>query len=181
MKIYTKTGDQGDTGLYGGGRVRKDHVRLEAFGTIDELNAVLGLVRTEQLDDDLQKLLERIQNELFNLGAELATPDPKNLSDRIAESHITAHEQMIDRLEAELEPLKNFILPGGTRAAGLFHLARTVCRRAERRAVTLQEVSQEPVSNLIIIYLNRLSDLLFILARVTNRRAGKDDVPWTKN
>jgi cob(I)alamin adenosyltransferase len=178
MKIYTKTGDEGETGLYGGGRVRKDHARLEAFGTVDELNAAIGVLRAELLNDDIQSLLESIQNQLFNLGAELATPDPENLPNKIGATQIEALEKSIDRFEDELQPLKNFILPGGTRVAGVLHLARTICRRAERRVITMQELIDETISQQIVIYLNRLSDLLFVLARVVNRRAGNDDVPW---
>jgi cob(I)alamin adenosyltransferase len=181
MKIYTKTGDDGETGLYGGGRVRKDHARLEAFGTVDELNAAIGVLRAEALDEDIQALLEMIQNQLFNLGAELATPQAEILPNKINAAPIEALEKSIDRFEEELQPLKNFILPGGTRAAGLLHLCRTICRRAERRVITMQELVDEAISQGIVIYLNRLSDLLFVLARAVNRRAGKSDVPWTPN
>ncbi len=179
MKIYTKTGDRGETGLFGGPRVRKDDPRIEAYGTVDELNAVLGLARCEPLDGPLDALLASIQNELFDLGAELATPDPQRSGTRIlAAAHIARLEAAIDQHEAALEPLKAFILPGGTRAAALLHLARTVCRRAERRLVTLAD--REPISADLIIYLNRLSDLFFVLARAANRAAGLPDVPWKK-
>ena len=179
MKIYTKTGDRGDTGLFGGPRVRKDDPRIEAYGTVDELNAVLGLVRCEPLEAPLDALLASIQRELFDLGAELATPDPQRLGTHtIAAPHIARLEAAVDQHEAHLEPLKVFILPGGTRAAALLHLARTVCRRAERRLVTLAD--REAISADLIIYLNRLSDLLFVLARSANRSAGLADVPWTK-
>lgn len=181
MKIYTKTGDDGETGLYGGGRVRKDHARLEAFGTVDELNAAIGVLRAESLDQDIQTLLEMIQNQLFNLGAELATPQAEILPNKINTAQIEMLEKSIDRFEEELQPLKNFILPGGTRAAGLLHLCRTICRRAERRVITMQEFVDEAISQGIVIYLNRLSDLLFVVARVVNRRAGMNDVPWTPN
>lgn len=177
MKIYTKTGDRGDTGLFGGPRVRKDDPRIEAYGTVDELNAVLGLARCEPLDEPLDSLLASIQNELFELGAELATPDPQRLGTHtIAAAHIARLEAAIDQYEARLEPLKAFILPGGTRSAALLHLARTVCRRAERRLVTLAD--REAISADLMIYLNRLSDLLFVLARLANRAAGLADVPW---
>lgn len=179
MKIYTKTGDRGDTGLFGGPRVRKDDPRIEAYGTVDELNAVLGLIRCEPLEASLDALLASIQNELFDLGAELATPDPQRLGTHtIAAPHIGRLEAAIDQHEAHLEPLKAFILPGGTRAAALLHVARTVCRRAERRLVTLAD--REAISADLIIYLNRLSDLLFVLARSANRAAGLADVPWKK-
>lgn len=179
MKIYTKTGDDGDTGLFGGPRVRKDAPRIEAYGTVDELNAVLGLARAEGLPADVDGLLARIQNELFDLGAELATPEPERLGDlRLGPADIAGLEAAIDRHEADLAPLKTFILPGGTRAAASLHLARTVCRRAERRVVSL--AADEPVSRHLVVYLNRLSDLLFVLARTANRAAGGADIPWSK-
>lgn len=179
MKIYTKTGDRGDTGLFGGPRVRKDDPRIEAYGTVDELNAALGLVRCERLDGPLDALLANIQSELFNVGAELATPDPQRLGTHtIATEHIARLEAAIDQHEVKLEPLKAFILPGGTRSAALLHLARTVCRRAERRLVTLAD--REAISADLMIYLNRLSDLLFVLARWANRSAGVADAPWKK-
>src|SRR5690242_1194331 len=137
MKIYTKTGDDGETGLFGGPRVRKNCPRIEAYGTVDELNAVVGLVRTEGPPADIDELLARIQNELFDLGAQLATPEPAKFGIAGAtEAHVAALEGAIDRYEAELEPLRQFILPGGTAAAAALHLARTVCRRAERLVVT---------------------------------------------
>ncbi len=181
MKIYTKTGDDGQTGLFGGPRIAKHAPRIEAYGTVDELNAVLGLVRCEldgaAIHEPLDELLERIQCELFDLGGELATPDPARLGTRVlGGKHIEALEAAIDRHEADLEPLKQFILPGGTRVAALLHLARTVCRRAERHVVALAK--QEPIANDLIVYLNRLSDLLFVLARWTNQQAGQHDVPW---
>ncbi len=180
MKIYTKTGDLGETGLFGGPRVRKDAPRIEAYGTVDELNALLGLARAETLGGDFDQLLARIQNELFDLGAELATPDPQAKHTAIiGATHIADLEAAIDRYEAQLAPLKQFILPGGTRGAAIVHLARTVCRRAERRLVTL--AASEPVSQTAIIYLNRLSDLLFVLARAINQAGGSPDVPWQKS
>jgi cob(I)alamin adenosyltransferase len=190
MKIYTKTGDDGETGLFGGPRVRKDHIRIEAYGTVDELNAVLGVVRTQSPPAQLDALLVTFQNQLFDLGAELATPEPKKFGIAgVTPQQVAALEQAIDRHEAELEPLRQFILPGGTPAAASLHLARTICRRAERLLVTLAAVVvegneglvAEPISSDALIYLNRLSDLLFVLARWTNRKAGVADVPWQKS
>lgn len=180
MKIYTKTGDGGETGLFGGPRVAKNHPRVEAYGDVDELNAVLGVVRSEGVGQSIDELLAAIQNRLFDLGAELASPDPDRTGTRrITAQQIAALEAAIDFHDAGLPPLKNFILPGGARPAALLHLARTVCRRAERRVVALGE--NEPVSAEIIIYLNRLSDLLFVLARCVNTAAGMKDIEWQKN
>jgi cob(I)alamin adenosyltransferase len=180
MKIYTKTGDEGETGLFGGPRVRKDAPRIEAYGAVDELNAVLGLVRAEPLPADIDALLATIQNELFDLGAELATPDPAKMGvGALGPSQIAKLEAAIDRHEALLPPLKQFVLPGGSRAAAALHVGRTVCRRAERRAITLASV--ERISPQLIVYLNRLSDLLFVLARAVNHAAGLPDVPWQKS
>jgi cob(I)alamin adenosyltransferase len=165
MKIYTKTGDDGTTGLYGGGRVRKDHARIEAFGAVDELNAAVGLARAEPLPAEIDILLKRIQNELFDLGAELATPQPTQQGLQVV---------------AALAPLKNFILPAGTRAAAALHLARTICRRAERHAITLAAETAENISRHVVIYLNRLSDLLFVLARTANATAGRAETEWQK-
>ena len=164
MKIYTKTGDAGQTGLFGGPRVAKDDPRIEAYGAVDELNAALGLARAESLPPEIDTLLARIQNELFDLGAELATPNPAAHGMAVlGPAHCEALEQAIDRHEAGLPPLKEFILPGGSRGAAALHLARTICRRAERRLVTLANSSAEPVSANLVIYLNRLGDLLFVL------------------
>ena len=176
MKIYTKTGDAGETGLFGGPRVRKDHARIEAFGTVDELNSELGIVRTHAPAATFDPLLRRIQNELFDLGAQLATPGPAD--ERITEAHVAAIEAEIDRHEEELEPLKNFILPAGTPLAAAIHVARTVCRRAERRVVSLAAETGTAIPANAIEYLNRLGDLLFVLARVANRQAGVADDPW---
>ena len=181
MKIYTKTGDQGETGLFGGPRVGKNDPRIEAYGTVDELNSVLGLVRCEPLPAAVADLIARIQNELFSLGAELATPDPRAQGTAlIGPAQSAALEQAIDLFESGLAPLKQFILPGGTRAAAALHLARTVCRRAERRLVALRRAAAEPVSGELVVYLNRLGDLLFVLARAVNSAAGVADVPWQK-
>ena len=176
MKIYTKTGDTGDTGLFGGPRARKDHARIEAFGTVDELNSHLGLVRTYSLPKDCDALLRRIQCELFDLGAQLATPDSK--SERIERRHITALEKAIDLHESGLSPLDCFILPAGTLAAASLHVARTVCRRAERRVVTLASQSHTTIPLSAIEYLNRLGDLLFVLARFTNKDFSVADDQW---
>lgn len=179
MKIYTKTGDKGETGLFGGPRVRKDHPRIDAYGTVDELNSVLGLARAAGTDSEIDRLLAQMQNELFSVGAELAAPNPDQKGLRvIAQQHIESLEQAIDHFETELPPLKQFILPAGTPAAAALHLARTVCRRAERCVVALDLLPGETVSPELIIYLNRVSDLLFVLARVANHRAGEADVVW---
>jgi cob(I)alamin adenosyltransferase len=181
MKIYTKTGDEGETGLFGGPRTSKDAPRIEAYGTVDELNSVLGMVRAQLASGEIHELVRRIQNELFELGAQLATPDPAaHQTALVGPRQIAALESAIDRYEAGLEPLKQFILPGGTPAAAGLHLARAVCRRAERRVVTLVRESSAPVAGDTIVYLNRLSDLLFVLARAVNRQAGRDDEPWQK-
>jgi cob(I)alamin adenosyltransferase len=179
MKIYTKVGDDGQTGLFGGPRVAKDAPRIEAYGTVDELNAVLGLARCADLPADVDGVLARVQHQLFDLGAELATPEPEKFNVRVlGAGQIAALEQAIDAFEVGLPPLKQFILPGGTPGAARLHLARTVCRRAERCLVSL--AAAETISQELIIYLNRLGDLLFVLARVANFRAGKDDVAWQK-
>jgi cob(I)alamin adenosyltransferase len=189
MKIYTKTGDAGDTGLFGGPRVPKDDLRIEAYGTVDELNAVLGLARSQsttasaqdKLPVEIDALLAGIQHALFDLGSQLATPDPKSRGTSfITTKQIEALEHAIDRFETQLPPLKNFILPGGSPSAAWLHLARTFCRRAERRVVTLIQREQEKLSPEILIYLNRLSDLLFVLARAVNQSAGQSDVLWKK-
>lgn len=176
MKIYTKQGDAGKTGLWGGERVSKDSLRVNAYGNVDELNAVLGVVRASDLPADLDARLARVQNELFVLGSDLATPGESDRIPRIVRDYIVQMEQEIDQFQAELEPLRQFILPGGTFAAAYTHLARTVCRRAERSIVTLAE--EEPINELILPYVNRLSDWLFVLGRIVNARAGVSDVPW---
>ncbi|MDQ7041755.1 MAG: cob(I)yrinic acid a,c-diamide adenosyltransferase [Rhodothermus sp.] len=179
MKIYTRTGDDGTTALFGGGRVPKSHPRIAAYGTVDELNSWLGLVRPHLLPDeaDLDLLLQRLQGMLFEAGADLATPlDSRARTVRIESTHIEAIEQEIDRLEAQLPPLKTFILPGGTPAAAMLHVARTVCRRAERHAVAAMQ--QEKLNPEVVRFLNRLSDLLFVLARWINHRRGTSETPW---
>ena len=181
MKIYTKTGDQGDTGLFGGGRVGKDDPRVQAYGDVDELNASLGLVRAIELMPRVDEVIVGVQRDLFSIGALLATPDPLKMEEHLAkarldEERIAQLEHAIDDCERELEPLRAFILPGGTPKAATLHVARTVCRRAERQIVSLRRSVAVP--ELVVIYLNRLSDLLFMLARVANRRAGAGEVTW---
>lgn len=171
-KIYTRTGDNGSTGLGDGTRVGKDHPRVEAYGEVDELNSVIGMLLTLDMDADLRGHLTDIQHELFDLGGELCIPGRSALVD----AQVTRLENVLDALNADLQPLKEFILPGGTPAAALCHLARTVCRRAERRVIALQRT--EAVSSVAIRYLNRLSDLLFVMARAFNRRAQRPDVLW---
>lgn len=188
MKIYTKTGDAGETGLFGGGRVRKDHPRIAAYGTLDELNAVLGVARAEiarsaDLESNivtaLDALLGTIQNRLFDLGAELAAPQSEAKgAQRIQQNHVEVLEQAIDQYESGLPPLRQFILPGGTAVAAQLHVARCVCRRAEREIVSL--AAEHPLRDLPVRYVNRLSDLLFVLARAANHEAGGADVPWEK-
>jgi cob(I)alamin adenosyltransferase len=177
---YTGGGDRGETGLFGGGRVRKDDVRVEAYGAVDELNACLGLVRTKGLPEDLDSLVVRLQNDLFVLGADLATPpDSTARGDRVVrlkDGAARGLEPEIDRLDAALPPLKTFLLPGGSPAGAALHLARTVCRRAERRVVTLARSGA--VSEEVLVYLNRLSDLLFVMARSANARLGIAEAPW---
>ena len=179
MKIYTKTGDEGYTGLFAGPRVAKDDPRVEANGDVDELNAVLGVARAAGLCAELDPLVSRLQNELFDLGAQLATPDPAAHGHaRIGPQRVAALEAEIDRLEATLDPLAAFILPGGSPAAAQLHLARTVCRRAERRVVTLARSAGAKIDPLVVVYLNRLSDLLFVLARASNKREGNHEEKW---
>jgi cob(I)alamin adenosyltransferase len=179
VKIYTKTGDDGMTGLLGSHRVPKDDLRIEAYGTIDELNAVLGVARAQELDSAADRLVAELQDELFAVGSALADPNPKGpFHNVIRTEHATRLEGLIDALETELPPLTSFILPGGGLPAAQLHLARTVCRRAERLVVGLARHTEQDVPTALIVYLNRLSDLLFVLARVVNHRAGVSDVPW---
>ncbi len=178
MKIYTRTGDNGETGLFGGQRVRKDDLRVQAYGTVDECNAAIGVARASGSDPALDAVLAVVQNQLFVLGADLASPDESPHIPRVTEEMTAFLEAQIDAMEAELTPLKQFILPGGTLMAAHLHLARTVCRRAERVAVTL--AAEESVRAEILTYLNRLSDFLFVAARVANARAGLGDVPWQR-
>jgi cob(I)alamin adenosyltransferase len=176
MKIYTKTGDNGTTGLWGGLRVAKDGLRLHAYGTVDECNSVLGIARASGLDARLDEIVAHIQGQLFVVGADLATPGEAANIPRVSAEDVVALEGFIDDLEAELEPLKAFILPGGSMAAAQLHLARTVCRRAERWVVGLAR--EEIINQHVAVYLNRLSDLLFVLARHANLTAGIADTPW---
>ena len=178
MKIYTKTGDKGDTVLFGGKRVPKDALRVEAYGTVDELNSVLGIVLADNNESGIEMVLRPIQMRLFTLGAELATPDPNKVPGipRVDREATADLEAQIDVLSDNLPPLRNFIVPGGTPAAARIHFARTVCRRAERTVVRLSH--KEPVRDEVIAYLNRLSDLLFVLARHVNAKAGVPEVPW---
>lgn len=185
-RIYTKSGDRGDTGLGDGTRVPKDHARVAAYGEVDELNAVMGLVRAHCPDCPDAELVRNIQNDLFDVGADLCVPPPAGaekggqgeLSDkalRVTAAQAERLEKAIDRLNENLQPLKSFILPGGSAASAWLHLARTVCRRAERAVVTLMRT--EPVNQQVLVYINRLSDYLFVLARVANDN-GKADVLW---
>ncbi len=180
-KIYTRTGDEGTTGLFGGGRVPKDDPRVQAYGEVDELNASLGLARAVELMPRIDEVLVPIQRDLFSLGALLATPNRDKMHEQLAkaridDARIAQLERAIDDGEHELEPLTAFIVPGGTPKAAALHVARTVCRRAERHVVALARTVALPP--LVGIYLNRLSDLLFVLARVANRRAGAGEVTW---
>lgn len=183
MKIYTKTGDSGETSLFGGKRVPKNHLRIAAYGTVDELNSIIGLAICESQNDEIKQILTEIQNILFTLGADLASPKEKVNKNfqipRIDKDNIEKLETFIDSIEYKLPELRNFILPGGTKAASLLHLARTVCRRGEREVVALSnkvDIGPNPV-----VYLNRLSDLLFVLARFENHTSNHPDIEWKKD
>jgi cob(I)alamin adenosyltransferase len=181
MKIYTRSGDEGNTGLFGGGRVLKDDPRVEAYGDVDELNAVIGAARAVEVMPRIDEVLVTIQRDLFSIGALLATPDRDKMEQhltkaRIDDDRIRQLEHAIDECDRELEPLKSFIVPGGSEKAAALHVARTVCRRAERRVIHLQRDVEIPP--LVVIYLNRLSDVLFTLARLANHRAGAGEVTW---
>jgi cob(I)alamin adenosyltransferase len=179
VKIYTKTGDAGDTGLFGGPRVRKSDPRVEAYGEVDELNASIGAVRALVEDPEIERELARVQDELFRVGAELATPaDAKAHAavPAIDPAWTSRLEATMDGWDAELPPLRHFILPGGTRTGAALHLSRCVCRRAERRAVAL--ATEAPVIPAVLAYLNRLSDFLFVAARIANFRAHKEETLW---
>jgi cob(I)alamin adenosyltransferase len=186
VKIYTKTGDSGETGLYGGVRVSKAHARVAAYGDVDELNAVLGLARATLAQSnetaDLAAMIERMQRDLFALGARLADPAHK-IADRVTKAAVTADdvtrlEGWIDTLDAALPPLRRFILAGGAPAGAALHLARTVCRRAERAMVALGEAETDAFESELLVYVNRLSDLHFVMARAANQRAGTPELEW---
>ena len=181
MKIYTRRGDAGETDLFGGPRVRKDELRVEAYGAVDELNAALGAALAATLHPDLRELGVEVQARLFDLGAQLATPDARHREKSgmpvVGGAEVEVLEGAVDRLEEELPPLQRFILPGGSQPAAAFHVARTVCRRAERRCVALAREAH--IEEGVLAYLNRLSDLLFVMARVENRRGGLPDVEWS--
>jgi cob(I)alamin adenosyltransferase len=187
-RIYTRTGDKGDTGLVGGRRVAKDSPRIEAYGTVDELNAIIGLARVfnaERLKKGkaprwLDGIFRQIQNELFDLGSELATPDDAVYEGmhRVGEPEVKALEALMDQCQKDLQPLKSFTLPGGGRVGGFLHQARTVCRRAERQVLALSRV--EPISPWTIAYVNRLSDLLFVLSRWVARKGGETEYLWER-
>lgn len=179
MKIYTKTGDQGDTGLFDGTRVSKADPRVEAYGEVDELNAWLGLVRAEGVDDEIGGMVEQLQRDLFAVGAMMADPG-HHIATRVKKALVTGAdvarlEGWIDALESTLTPLRKFILAGGTRAGAGLHVARTVCRRAERRMIAL---GPDSVDGTVLIFMNRLSDLLFVMARAVNARAGVPEAEW---
>ena len=187
-RIYTRTGDHGETALVGGARVPKDSPRIEAYGTIDELNAIVGLARAfnaERLGRGkaarwLDGVFRQIQNELFDLGSELATPEDAAYEGmhRVGEAEVTALEALMDRCQKDLSPLKSFVLPGGGRVGGFLHQARTVCRRAERRILALSRV--EPLSPWPLAYVNRLSDLLFVLSRWVGKKGGESEYLWER-
>ena len=183
VTIYTKTGDDGDTALFGGGRVPKDNRRVEAYGAVDELNSFVGLALTSLADTDVRRGLLLIQSDLFSLGASLATPEgdgsrPRPHTPDVPVARIEAMEQWIDQATEELPELREFVLPGGSKAAATLHVCRSVCRRAERAVVALRR--EESLDDGIVPYLNRLSDLLFVWARLENHRAGHQDVRWIK-
>jgi cob(I)alamin adenosyltransferase len=179
MKIYTRTGDDGTTGLLGAARVPKHDARVEAYGTVDELNAALGLAAALDVQDHLAEMRGIVQPALFRVGAELASADPGMLGrlERIGDEDVAALERIIDALDSRLPPLSRFVLPGGSPLAAQLHFARTVCRRAERRVTALADAGTE--SRMLVMYLNRLADLLFVMARVANHRAGVDETTWS--
>jgi len=176
LKIYTKTGDDGTTGLQGNKRISKADSRIIAYGTVDEANASLGIVLANNLDHDIEDILIQIQNDLFVVGSDLSNLDLKEKGNRVTSQMVERIENIIDKFEMELTPLTNFILPGGDAASAQFHFSRTIVRRAEICVVTLNE--KEEVNNYCIKYLNRLSDLLFVLGRIINKRKGKNDIVW---
>ncbi|MBM4166674.1 MAG: cob(I)yrinic acid a,c-diamide adenosyltransferase [Ignavibacteria bacterium] len=177
MKIYTKTGDKGETSLYGGKRISKSSLRLEVYGTIDELNSIIGICRSMWPPEELEEMLEEMQEVLFVLGADLATPfDATAKVHRISNEDVEMLEKYIDSIEPQLEPLRSFILPGGSGLASHLHFARTVCRRAERITVMLAE--REKIGDTVVVFLNRLSDFIFVLARWANHLEGREEIKW---
>ena len=176
MKIYTKTGDDGTTGLQGNKRILKSDQRIIAYGNIDEINSILGIIASHALDEDIGLIVKRIQNELFVAGADLSNPDLENTTNRVTEEMIEKLETEIDDFENQLEPLTNFILPGGEHVAALIHFARTVTRRAETQIIALEQT--EKINTLCRIYVNRLSDLLFVMGRIINKRKNTPDIIW---
>jgi cob(I)alamin adenosyltransferase len=178
VKIYTKTGDDGTTGLIGGKRVKKLHPRIIAYGAVDELNSAIGIVLSLRLDSDINQLLTQIQNDLFVVGADLANPTLNDTSSRVSTDMYAFLEKNIDRLENELSPITYFILPGGDHVASQIHLARSICRRAEVNIIELSE--SEQINKTCQVYMNRLSDLLFVIARSINKRKKINDVAWKK-
>ena len=176
MKIYTKTGDDGNTGLQGNFRIGKSHPRIISYGTVDEANASLGIVLTNSLDDDISAVLNKIQNDLFLVGSDLSNPNLNDVKNRVSLEMIENLERHIDKFELELPPLTNFILPGGDPSAAQLHYVRTVVRRAESQTVLLSE--KDEINSNCIIYLNRLSDLFFVMGRLINKRKNIEDIPW---
>lgn len=178
-KIYTRTGDDGTTGLFGGPRVRKNDLRVAAYGDVDELNSHLGVVLAGELPPSLRSMLTQIQHELFDLGGELASPDPEKMGTRtLDQSQVERLERQIDELSGTVPPLRQFVLPGGSLAAAQLHVARTVCRRAERTLLSLVDSASDDIGPIPLIYLNRLSDWLFVAARFANFSSGVPDVAW---
>ena len=176
MKIYTKTGDDGNTGLQGDFRISKSHSRIMAYGTVDEANATIGIVLTNTLDDDIRQVLTQIQNELFLLGSDLSNQNLNDLKNRISLESVEKLEEIIDKFELELSPITNFILPGGNVAAAQIHQVRTIVRRAETLVVKLSD--KDEINSNCIKYLNRLSDLMFVMGRLINKRNGVEDIIW---
>lgn len=176
MKIYTKSGDDGTTGIQNGERLSKSHPRIIAYGTIDEINSSIGIALSHNLDDDIKSILSKIQNELFIVGADLSNPDLNDSKNRVTEKMTHFLENTIDKFEKELTPITKFILPGGNHIASILHLSRTISRRAESNIVILSK--QEKINPQCQIYLNRLSDLLFVLARILNKRNNQSDIFW---
>lgn len=176
MKIYTKTGDDGTTGLQGGARVSKSNLRIRAYGSVDEINASLGLILSNKIDGDLRDILIKIQNDLFVAGADLSNPDLSNKKNRVTPDMVENLEKKIDILENDLPPISNFILPGGHVIASEVHVSRTIARRAETEVIALDE--KEKINDECKKYLNRLSDLLFVIARTVNKRNGIEDIIW---